>query len=117
MEETWQTGNANVVGKHRRGWIVGHFVDDPPGIRTTKDVEIKWSFHAAGDERSSWVTGEFRTTIVFLVRGRFRVELPEKSVLLENEGDYLMWSAGLDHTWVAEDDSTLITVRWPSIDD
>lgn len=115
MDETWHTGNANVVGKDRRGWIVGYFIDDPPGIRTTEDVEIKWAHHEAGEERSSWVTDEYRTTIVLLVRGRFRVELPEKTVLLENEGDYLMWAAGTDHTWRAEEDSVVITVRWPSV--
>ena len=54
------------------------------------------------------MTDEYRTTIVLLVRGRFRVELPEKSVLLENEGDYLMWAAGTDHTWRAEEESVVM---------
>jgi hypothetical protein len=26
----------------------------------------------------------------------------------------VMWGAGLDHSWRAEDDSIVITVRWPS---
>lgn len=114
MDGTWETGNANDVGKDRRGWIVGHFVDDPPGIRTTEDVEIKWAHHPAGEERMSWVTDEYRTTIIFLVHGRFRIELPEENVLLKNEGDYLMWGAGTDHLWRAEEDSVVVTVRWPS---
>ena len=67
MDETWHTGNANVVGKDRRGWIVGYFIDDPPSIRTT-------------------------------------------------EGDYLMWAAGIDHTWQVEEESVVVTIRWPSIE-
>jgi hypothetical protein len=115
MDKTWETGNAKDVGKDRRGWLVGHFIDDPPGIRTTEDVEIKWAHHPAGEERASWVTDEYRTTIIFLVHGQFRIKLPEEDVLLENEGDYLMWGPGTDHLWRAEEESVVVTVRWPSI--
>jgi quercetin dioxygenase-like cupin family protein len=38
-----------------------------------------------------------------------------ESVLLEREGDYVMWGAGVDHTWRAEEDSIVITIRWPSL--
>ena len=116
MDGTWETGNANEVGKDRRGWIVGHFVDDPPGIRTTGDVEIKWAHHPAGEERESWVTGEHRTTIFFLIDGRFRLELRDESLLLEHQGDYVMWGSGVDHRWHAEQDSVVLTVRWPSLE-
>jgi quercetin dioxygenase-like cupin family protein len=34
---------------------------------------------------------------------------------LEKEGDYAVWGPGIDHSWKAEEDSILITVRWPSI--
>lgn len=117
MTESWYQGNAAEVGADRRGWIVGHFIDDPPGVRTTKDVEIKWSTHKAGESRDSWVTGEFRTTFVVLVSGRFRVELDNESIVLEDQGDFLMWEAGVDHIWHAEEDSVLVTVRWPSVEE
>jgi hypothetical protein len=26
-----------------------------------------------------------------------------------------MWGAGTDHSWRAEEDSVVITVRWPSV--
>jgi hypothetical protein len=46
-----------------------------------------------------------------LVRGRFRISLPSDSVILEDEDDYVMWGAGADHSWRAQDDSVVITVR------
>jgi len=36
------------------------------------------------------------------------------SVTLEDEGDYMVWGR-IDHSWQAEEDSTVIAIRWPSI--
>ena len=32
-------------------------------------------------------------------------------VLLERQGDYLVWGPGIDHTWRTDEDSTVLTVR------
>jgi hypothetical protein len=114
MADNWHAGNANKDGKDYRGWLVGHFIGDPDDIRATKDVEIKWGAHPAGEERAGWVTDEYRTTILLLIRGHFRLNLPAESFLLETEGDYVMWGAGVDHSWQAEQDSIVLTIRWPS---
>ena len=37
------------------------------------------------------------------------------STTLEKEGDYAVWGPGIGHSWQAEEDSIVITVRWPSI--
>ena len=71
--------------------------------------------HPAGDQRAEWVTGEERTTMLILVRGRFRLDLSVGSTTLDREGDYAVWGPGIDHSWQAEDDSVVITVRWPSL--
>ena len=34
---------------------------------------------------------------------------------LERAGDYAVWGPGIDHTWQAEADAVVITVRWPSL--
>jgi len=52
---------------------------------------------------------------LILVRGRFRLDLSVASTTLEKEGDYAVWGPGIDHSWQAEEDSVVITVRWPSI--
>jgi quercetin dioxygenase-like cupin family protein len=43
------------------------------------------------------------------------VELPGRSVLLEKQGDYVVWGKGVDHSWYAEEESVVLTVRWPSV--
>ena len=53
--------------------------------------------------------------LLLLIRGRFRLDLSVGSVTLEREGDYAVWGPGIDHCWQAEEDSIVITVRWPSI--
>ncbi len=114
---TWTSGNAIKDGEDRRGWIVGYFIDeDPTKLRTSNDVEIKWATHPAGDTRDAWMTDEYRTTIVILVRGRFRIDLPGNSVLLETEGDYATWGPGTNHSWRADEESVVVTIRWPSVD-
>jgi hypothetical protein len=111
---TWYSGNAAEDGDKNRGWLLGHFIDPAEGVRSTKDVEVKWGVHPAGEQRVNWTTDDRRTTLVLLITGRFRVELTEGSVTLAKQGDYLMWGPGIDHTWYAEENSTVLTVRWPS---
>jgi hypothetical protein len=87
----------------------------PPGdVRHTGDVEIKWGVHPKGDKRPEWVTAETRTAAFFLVSGRFRIDLPDRSVVLDAPGAYLVFSQ-LGHSWEAEEDSTVLGVRWPSV--
>jgi hypothetical protein len=107
-------GNAGTDAISDRGWLLGHF-KSPGDVRHSADVEIKWGVHPRGDERAQWVTGEKRTALLVLISGRFRVELPGRSVLLANQGDYVVWTPGVDHSWYAEEESVVLTVRWPSI--
>ena len=106
-------GNAAVDAPTDRGWLLGHF-KPPADVRHSDDVEIKWGVHARGDRRAQWVTGEKRTAVLILISGRFRVELPGRSVLLAQPGDYVVFH-GIDHSWRAEEDSVVMSVRWPSI--
>ncbi|MFI1839293.1 signal peptidase I [Streptomyces olivaceoviridis] len=114
MKDSVYVGNAGKDAALDRGWILGHFkdVDDP---RHSEAVEIKWGVHPRADARSQWVRGEERTALLVLISGRFRVELPGRSVLLEEQGDYVVWGRGVDHSWFAEEESVVLTVRWPSV--
>jgi hypothetical protein len=113
MSEKVYTGNAAADAPGNRGWLLGHFM--PAGdVRHSTDVEIKWGVHPGGDQRAQWVTQEQRTAMIVLVSGRFRVELPGRSVLLAEQGDYVVFG-GVDHSWHAEEDSVVLGVRWPSI--
>jgi hypothetical protein len=106
-------GNAGVDAGAHRGWLLGHFL--PPGdVRHSADVEVKWGVHPAGDRRAQPVTGERRTAMHVLISGRFRIEFPERTVLLAAPGDYVV-QHGLGHDWYAEEESLVLTVRWPSV--
>jgi hypothetical protein len=114
MDDGVYAGNAGRDGALDAGWILGHF--RPPGDPRHDDaVEIKWGVHPAGDTRAQWVTGERRTALLVLVQGRFRMDFPQRSVVLADQGDYVVWGPGVDHSWVAETDCVVLTVRWPSV--
>jgi quercetin dioxygenase-like cupin family protein len=119
MNDRIRTGNAHEDARPYRGWLVGHFVTERDA-RQTDEVEIGWRSFPAGQARPVWVRGEVRTTIVILVRGRFRVQFADAdgdlgAVTLEQEGDYATWPPGVDHCWEALEDTVMITVRWPSL--
>src|ERR1022692_5301243 len=113
MAASVYTGNAAADAPANRGWLLGHFMPEQD-VRHSEDVEIKWGVHPRGDRRAQWVTGEQRTAMIVLVNGRFRIELPERSVLLAEPGDYVVFR-GVDHSWMPEEESVVLGVRWPSI--
>jgi hypothetical protein len=113
--DNWYTGNATDDAQAHRGWLPGNFIQPDDSVRATPDVEVKWGIHPAGQGRSDRYTGETRTSMLILVSGRFRQELSVRTVVLEHPGDYVVWGPGIDHTWQAEADSVVITIRWPSL--
>jgi hypothetical protein len=110
---TIYTGSASQDALDNRGWLLGHFMPDED-LRHSTDVEVKWGAHPRGDERAKWVTAETRTALIVLVSGRFRLNFRDRSVLLADQGDYVVFS-GVDHSWYAEEESIILGVRWPSI--
>jgi glyoxylate utilization-related uncharacterized protein len=109
------TGRAGLDGARNQGWLLGHFM--PPGnVLHSKDVEVKWGVHPAGDRRAAWATGEIRTALLVLISGAFNIELRDRTVVLREPGDYVVWGPGEDHSWRAlKPDTTVLTVRWPSL--
>jgi glyoxylate utilization-related uncharacterized protein len=108
-------GCAGEDGAYNQGWLLGHFMA-PGGLLHSEDVEVKWGVHPAGDRRREWATGETRTALLVLIRGCFDVELRDRTVLLREPGDYVVWGPGEDHSWAAGAAETVVlTVRWPSL--
>jgi quercetin dioxygenase-like cupin family protein len=115
VADNWYTGNAGDDGKDSRGWLLGHFIDSTTGgVRSTQALEVKWGIHPAGDTRPEWTVGDSRTTLLILISGRWRLDLSVGTAMLERQGDYAVWGPGIDHSWRAEEDSVVLTVRWPS---
>ena len=114
MKPEIASGNAHPDGAAHRGWFVGHFVDARGDPRSTGAVEVKWGVHRGGERRRLLATSGVATTLSVLVGGRFRISFPDREVVLSQQGDYALWTAGVPHTWSAEEDSVVLTVRWPS---
>ncbi len=108
-------GNAQTEGKNRWGWFIGHFITPEHDPRSASDLEVKWAIHKAGEGRKEWATNAEATTLSILISGKFLLQFPDSEILLSCEGDYALWCPGVPHCWLAEDDSTILTVRWPSL--
>ena len=112
VAEEIYVGNATTDAA-TRGWLLGHFM--PTGDPRNSDaVEIKWGVHPAGEQRPGWVTDDPRSILSVLISGRFRIDLPDRSVVLARQGDYVVFH-GVNHTWQAEEESVVVSVRWPSL--
>jgi hypothetical protein len=113
VEHAIYVGNAETDAPGNRGWLLGYFrpTDD---ARHSEDVEVKWAVHPQGDQRPQWVAGEKRSALALLISGRFRIELPGRTVLLAQQGDYVVFH-GLSHSWYAEEASVVVFIRWPSV--
>ena len=106
-----RSGNAADEGPLHRGWFLGPFLDpDHPG--RTENVEVKWGVHPAGTTREARGQSPW-TTLSVLVEGRFRLQFETGDIVLARPGDYALWLPHVDHAWVAEEASTVLTMRWP----
>jgi hypothetical protein len=108
-----RVGNANDASA-TRGWLVGSFFPSSAGPLHTDGVEVKWGTHRAGEERHAWTTSESRATLAVLVSGRFTIRTSDGDATLTRPGDYVAWAPGVLHWWRAEEDSVVVTTRWPA---
>src|SRR5688572_13731594 len=123
-------GNAMTDGLPFQSWFIGDLemwagrsaptlpVSDF-GLRQSRIVEIKWGEHRAGDRRTDWAACSDKISLSVLLRGKFllRFRSPEdRDAVVERrlacEGDYAIWGIDVEHTWVVEEDSVVLTVRW-----
>ena len=117
--EAVSVGNAFDDGAANRQWFIGPFLDPSAGPRRTDGVGVKWARHPRGERRADWAPAGNARTVSVLVRGRFAIEFREaegtgvRRVVLEREGDYAIWTPAVEHTWEAEEESVVVTVRWP----
>ena len=115
MERLIITGNANAEAPKRKGWFIGQFMDSSEPLRTTRDVEVKWGVHDAGEARDTWSLNKSSTTLTILISGKISHEFPSDTVLLRTPGDYVVWAPGVPHRWMATEPSVSVSIRWPSI--
>ena len=114
MSAGWQGGNAVADGADDWGWFIGYFMEGREPSRATNDLEIKWSNHQRGDARSNWSSNRAHS-ICLLVKGEMFLQFRDGAVTLSIPGDYVLWGPGVEHSWQSKADTTVVTVRWPSV--
>ena len=107
-------GNAAEVSGGTRGWFIGHFMEGRADALASRDVELKWFTHAAGETRPEWSPPSAVRTLNVLIRGRFVLRFPDREVELAREGDFVLFGPGVAHSFRSVEESLVLTVRWPS---
>jgi hypothetical protein len=124
------SGNAASDGEPFNHWFVGRLESwsqsngvtyDPlsMGLRNSNLVEVKWVLHPRGERRKEWSEPAPKISLCILVSGHFVLNFRhpgnhghELQRPMQYEGDYVCWDEAIPHTWWAEQDSRLVTVRW-----
>src|SRR5882672_1207731 len=109
------SGNVAGASRDTRGWFMGHFMPGEDNPLRTGDLELKWFTHAKGETRSDWAPGIPVQTLNILVRGRFVLLFPGQEIVLEKEGDFVLFGPDMPHSFRSEQESLVLTVRWPSL--
>jgi hypothetical protein len=126
------TGNAQSAETEGTGWFLGFSpwtilggsdLLHVPRDRLLSGLCAKWYGHPTGhDSGNGKPLSEGRTVSILVTsESKFRIEfsaLPTfpaeglKTVVLERQGDYVAWGAGLYHRWHCVERSTILTIRW-----
>ena len=107
-------GNVAEASKNTRGWFLGHFMPGDGNPLQTSELELKWYTHAKGETRSEWAPANAVKTLNILIRGHFVLLFPDQEVSLEKEGDFVLFGPDVPHSFRSEQESLVLTVRWPS---
>ena len=107
-------GNAVAAGHGTRGWFLGHFLPGEENPLHSRELEVKWFTHARGETRPEWSPASPVRTLNVLIRGRFVLCFPGQEVALAKEGDFVVFGPGVAHSFRSEEESLVLTVRWPS---
>ena len=103
------SGNAS---DSNRGWFIGPYCADENPLLAGAGIQVKWGVHTAGDARDTWDNGVEEWSLCLLVNGSLTLTFADGCETLESPGDFVMWQPRTPHTWRANHDSTVITVRW-----
>lgn len=113
------TNLYDLVAKHpeNKGWFFGQFIKNPE-IFNSNDLELKWGVHQKGEPMNVVKANNESKSLSILISGKVKILYPDQneSVLLEKQGDSVYWENNVFHSAEILEDSTILTIRWPSIE-
>jgi hypothetical protein len=100
----------------KRGWFIGHFINKN-SIFYNNEFEVRWALHKKGEKKKFPAKTKTAKTISILIKGKFLIKFPKnnENIVLSNQGDYVFWDSNVYHSSEALVDSTILTIRWPSL--
>ena len=115
-----ESGNFNkdmINHPERKGWSLGRFIEQE-SLRNTQDLEIKWMNHPKGEKYNISKANITSRSLGVLISGKIKFFFPDEKqeVILENQGDYVIWDRNVYHHVEFLEDTTFLTVRWPSVE-
>lgn len=118
MDKVFSGNLNNQDNSKTRGWFIGHFIKEPYQLRSDK-FEAKWGMHSKGEGSVIGEYNETAKTLGLLVQGKVKFNFPPsgKEIILKNVGDYVFYDARVPHKCEFLEDSIVLTLRWPSLQD
>lgn len=95
-----------------KDWCVGAFIANKDF--NTDKCEFKFQRGKKGLLREpKEVLHKETTTLAIIIYGCIRLNFgDDKDYILQDEGDYIIWSPDIPHAFEFMDDSLVITLRW-----
>ena len=110
-----KTGNFNIEAEAIGEWVVGF--NEGSNLKNN-ELALKWSKYKKGETKAVPTANHTSKTIGVLIRGKIEIVLTDlgRTVLLEKEGDYIYLPPNTKHYHNVLDDTFLISVRWPALE-
>ncbi len=101
--------------KCERGWFLGHFAKIPE--LKNEDVEAQIVEHETGKEKNRPAFNKRGKTLTMVLSGKMDILFPEekKTINLNKEGDFVIFSEKIIHSWKCTEKAKVLTIRWPSL--
>lgn len=97
-----------------RHWLVGSFMPQEFPLHSTV-AELKYGTHERGEcrTREQATSSPTHTSMGILITGKVRYSFPDRDdVVLENQGDYVVWGPNVLHWWEILEPTLILTIRW-----
>ncbi len=120
--ESISWGNASTLAANEGYgyWVIGQMIQEN-NPRHTSLFELKWGRHLRGEKYPDFVPSkEGVRGISILIHGRMRLMFKRgtetQTVILQTEGDFVLWQPDVSHNSEFLEDTLVLTIKWPSVE-